>query len=141
MESFAVTFWVISGFWAIFGAGAAFFALYAFYRLGGWLRHLANEAAAAKRHEEFQAWRAQRAQQQRTAAVLEALEALDNDEVLGLYVQLQSTPYVPGNTKKARKARNERSKIQSQLRRLVPSATAREAMYKGWVGDVPCPEN
>ena len=47
MESFAVTFWVISGFWAIFGAGAAFFALYAFYRLGGWLRHLANEAAAA----------------------------------------------------------------------------------------------
>ena len=135
MESFAATFWVIVG------AGAGVFGLYAFYRLGGWLRHLADEAVATKRHEEFQAWRAQRAQQQRTAAVLEALEALDNDEVLGLYVQLRSTPYVYGNTKKARKARNERSKIQSQLRRLVPSATAREAMYKGWVGDVPCPEN
>ena len=135
MESFAATFWVI------IGAGAGVFGLYAFYRLGGWLRHLANEPAATKRHEEFQARRAQRAQQQRTTAVLEALEALDNDEVLGLYVQLRSTPYVYGNTKKARKARNERSKIQSQLRRLVPSATAREALYKGWVGDVPCPEN
>jgi len=135
MESFAATFWVI------FGAGVAFFALYAFYRLGGWLCHLAIEAAAAERREKLQAWRAQRAQQQRTTAVLEALEALDNDEVLGLYVQLQSTPYVYGDTKKARKARNERSKIQSQLRRLVPSAAAREALYKGWVGDVPCPEN
>ena len=66
MESFAATFWVIVG------AGVYVFGLYAwlytFYRLGGWLRHLADEAAAAKRHEKFQACHAQRAQQDSVTA-------------------------------------------------------------------------
>ncbi len=135
MEEFTTTFGAVAG------AGAAAMVFYAFYRVGRWLRDAIDEAAEASKRERYLKRRARVAQQQREVAVQEALQALDNDDVLGLYVQLQSTPYVLGHTKKARKARAERSKIQSRLRRLVPSAAAREALYKGWVGEAPYPKN
>ncbi len=58
-----------------------------------------------------------------------AMEALQDPEVSEILEALRAVPYSHGHTKAAKKQNYERNKVQAKLRKYVPDANIRGAIY------------